>query len=147
MNRKQIQLEVCKAMLDAKGTMRIGDLGNGFVAVTVNGFIAYAFADNECIFDKTKIAHIAPNIFQPLFEREERDEKLTKTPFLVSFGNRIAIKYCCEKFDCYIDEKYYKQLAGLTLYASRSTGRVLAVDEFDCPVAVVMPIKVDEHEL
>lgn len=55
MNKKQIQIEVCKALLDVNGRCCGGFISENEFAVTTDGFKAYVFHKDECIFDIEKV--------------------------------------------------------------------------------------------
>lgn len=147
MKNKKIQLKICKAMLDANRSLTIGDVGTDAVAVTVDGYIAYSFLKSECIFDITKIPSIKNGFLDELFEIDEKDELLTVTPYKISYKGKIVQKLTCDNADIYLDEKLYKKIKKFKLYGYESDKRILALDNFDCPIAIVMPVRVCEDEI
>ena len=143
MTNKQIQMEICKAMLNANKRTLIADISDGVVAVTVDGFIAYALVKDKCVFDTSKIARVGKNL-KDLFEINDEDKILKATPYTIDYHGYIAKKLECENFNIYVKEDLYHKISNFNLYSYGKLKRILAIDDFGFPVAVVMPIRVSE---
>lgn len=145
-NKKQIQKEICNAMLDGNSRLIGAEIENNAIAVTVDGFVAYILQKNECIFDISKIRAISDRAsFLEVFKENEKDKLLTITPLeavLSSFGELKTIRrLTCEDFDCFVDVRLLKRLKGGKFYGYGSLNRILVKDDFDCPIGVVMPTR------
>lgn len=141
----KIQKEICNAMLNRNARLTCGEIENDTIAVTVNGFAAYALPKSECIFDIKKIPTRNDIQFAKLFERNQNDKLLTVTPLTVDMmngGNKTTLRrLTCEDFDCFVDVRLLKQLEDGNLYGYDRLGRILVQDDFGCPLAVIMPTR------
>lgn len=144
MTNNKIQLEVCKAMLNSNRMLAMSEISDEIIGVTLNGFIAYAFNKNECIFNTDKISKEHSENMKKIFEPNEKDKLLTATRIVIADKDCYVRKLTCEDFDCYIKENLYKQVSGLNLYGYGNLNRILATDDFGFPRVVVMPRRMSE---
>ena len=155
MTNNKIQLEVCKAMLNSNRMLAMSEISDEIIGVTLDGFIAYAFNKNECIFNTDKISKEHSENMKKIFEPNEKDKLLTATRIVIEDKDCSVRKLTCEDFDCYIKENLYKQVSGLNLYGYGNLNRILATDDFGFPRVVVMPRRLskskasegDNHEI
>lgn len=83
MNTKQIQMEICKALLNNPEGVYGCRLYDNRIAVTTDGFRAFAFFEDDCIFDKTKLNDYD---LTPFFEENDEDIPLKKRKCNGYFG-------------------------------------------------------------
>lgn len=148
MNRNQLQLEVCKALLDPLKRR----CGGAFInedefAVTTDGFTAFVFHKSECVFDISKV-RINEGV-KKAFERHEADIEIKKTKHLFYGDNKVIEKYTGENLVVYVDAKVAKTFEGYgcRFFASSSTSRILVKDSFDRLLGLFLPVKFDESEV
>ena len=144
MNKKQLQLAVCKALVNASRCTG-AFINEDEFAVTTDGFTAFVFAKNECVFDISKVK-ISEGV-KKAFEGQEADVEIKKTKYLFYGDNRVVEKYTGENLVVYADAKVAKIFEGYRFYASSSTGRVLVKDEFDRLLGLFLPVRFDESEV
>ncbi len=145
-NKKQIQKEICNAMLDGTNRITYAEIENNAIVVTMNGRVAYVLQKSECIFDISKIPTGGNSAkLAEVFEPNENDTLLTLTPLtidIITFGIGKTIRQLtCENFDCFVDTQLLKHFMGCKFYGYGRLDRILIKDDFDCPIAVVMPIR------
>ena len=145
MNRKQLQLAVCRELLNASRHCAGAFINDDEFAITTDGFTAFVFAKNECVFDITKVK--IQNGLKPYFEEQEADVEIKKTNQFFYSNNRLLKKYTGENFAVYVDEKVAKTFDGYRFYASSSSGRILVKDNFDRLLGLFLPVKFDESEV
>lgn len=56
MNRRKMQLDICRAMLTPHKKLYGAGTDNDEYAVT-DGYVAYVFGRDECVFDTSKLAY------------------------------------------------------------------------------------------
>ena len=144
MNRKKLQLDICKAMLDSNSRLSACLIDEKQIAVSINGFTAYAFYLSECIFNTSQINY-SDNL-KEVFKDNEKDE-------LISFTGNMRIdkgyqleEYANENLKVYIKSEFTKNLTHYKFYAYSPINRVLIKDEFERVVGVVAPIRVRDNE-
>ena len=142
MNRKQTQLEVCKALLDKSKTCRGHKINEKEIAVTVDGFTAYVFDITECVFDTTKLLSM-PNIKDFLSENA-KDIEITKSKKLFESNGRIIEKYIGEGIELYAFADNTKHFKGLHLFANSPLSRVIARDDFGSAIGLFLPVRYAE---
>lgn len=144
MNRKQIQIEVCKALLDTNKRCSGCFINETEFAVTTDGFSAYVLHKSECIFD---IERVKTANFKPLFEPNEKDEELQTTKKLFVLGDKTVKKFKTENADIYVDMKILKPFEGFHFYGFSSVGRVIVKDDFGRLVGLFLPVRFSEENL
>lgn len=143
MNKKQYQLEVCKAMLDHTKYIRGCDIDENTFAVTTDGFECFVFDNSEIIFDKSKIAK---SDFRHILSDNKNDIELKQTREMIIQEPFTIVKFEMGSEYIYIKEKYVSQFKGYRLFAYSPLDRVLVKDDFENVIAVIMPFKIINHE-
>ncbi len=139
MNRKQLQLEVCKALLDVNNRIVASELNEHEIAVTTTGFDAVVFDKSEIIFDASKIRKT--ETLKNVLANSDKDEPIKSTKELFKDYNRTIEKYKGENVEIYVDTSFTKKFSGYELYANSELGRILAKDQFGRTVGCFLPIK------
>ena len=141
MNKKQIQIEVCKALLDVNGRCCGGFISENEFAVTTDGFKAYVFHKDECIFDIEKVKKME---FKNLFASDEKDEEMKLTNKLFKVGERTVEKYETENTEIYVYADVSKHFKGFHFYGASSQTRILVKDDFERLVGLFLPMRFNE---
>lgn len=141
MNRKQLQIEVCKAMLDTNIRIAASELNENEIAVTTTGFDAVVFDKGEIIFDVSKIKKI--ETLKAVLDDHEKDEPIKPTGEMFKESGLIFEKLKGETLEVYVNNTLLKKFSGYQFHANSPTGRVLAKDEFGRLVGCFLPIRKD----
>ena len=138
MNRKQLQLEVCKALLNPDCRVFAQKLNDNEYAITTTGYDVVVFDEKEIIFDVSKIRET--DVFKNILVEADNDEELKKLPLLYKDSSRTVAKCKAESFEIYFYTNVAKKFDGYTLYANSEHGRILAKDRLGRIVGAFLPI-------
>lgn len=138
MNRKQLQLEVCKALLDVNSRIIASELNEHEIAVTTTGFDAVVFDKNEIVFDASKIRK--SDALKDVLADSAKDEPIKTTKELFRDYNRTIEKYEGENIEIYVDVSLAKKFGDYELYANSELGRILAKDRLGRIVGAFLPV-------
>lgn len=138
MNRKQLQLEVCKALLDTNSRIGAVELNEYEIAVTTTGFDVFVFDKNEIIFDASKIREFKS--LKEVLADSDKDEVVKPTKELFIDGDYTIEKYKGESVEIYARSSVSKKFKEYTLYANSELGRILAKDQVGRVVGAFCPI-------
>lgn len=144
MNRKQLQLAVCKELLNESRYCAGTSINEDEFAITTDGCTCFVFAKTECVFNPVKVKNY--DGLKQFFEGTETDVEIKKTNQLFFSEGRVIQKYAGENLVVYIDEKVAKPFEGYRYFASSSKGRVLVKDNFDRLIGLFLPVKYSESE-
>ena len=139
MNRKQLQIEICKCLLDTNSRIIASELNEHEIAVTTTGHDAVVFDKNEIIFDVEKIRKT--EALKEVLADHDKDEIVKPTGEMFKASGLILEKLESENLEMYVNSTLLKKFSGYQLYANSSTGRVLAKDEFGRLVGCFLPIR------
>lgn len=145
MNRKQIQLAVCKELLNPSTRCTGVFINEDEFAITTDGITAFVFYKNECVFDISKVK-ISGHL-KPFFSELETDVEIKKTGHLFYSRKTVVSKYTSGNFEVYVDTKVEKPFEGYRFFASEKIGRILVKDDFNRLIGVFLPMKFDENEV
>jgi hypothetical protein len=147
MNRKQLQLEVCKALLDSNKRCYGAAINEKEFAVTTTGYDVFIFDVNECIFDISKIR--TSDVLAKVCEDNEKDECIRKTGHLFADHGKIIEKYENEKIIVYVNSEFSKKFfqSGVDFFANSSEGRILVKDQLGRKIGAFLPMRFDEKEV
>ena len=137
-NRKQTQLDVCRAILDGNRRCSMCELNENEIAVTVDGYMAYVFYKDECVFNVNKIAKIQE--LKKYFEDVDNDTEIKPSGEIFKVGEKLVEKYIGENIELLVDRKIAEKFQGLNLYANDNRGRILAKDFFGRIIAIFLPM-------
>ena len=104
MNRKQMQLEVCKALLDSSKRLYGTEINEREFAVTTTGFDAFIFDKAECIFDPGQIKRL--DSLSGIFEEHNDDVRITETGKMFCDSSKTYKEYKGENLTIYVDVKF-----------------------------------------
>lgn len=138
MNKKQIQISVCKALLDCNSRCCGDFINKNDFAVTVDGIAAYVFSASECVFDIAKIRKVA---FTNFLAENENDKEMKQTNEFFVVDNRVIEKYVTETAEIYARADVTKQFKGFRFFASDCKSRIIVKDDFGRLVGMFMPYK------
>ena len=144
-NRKQIQLNVCRALLENNGRCRACKINEKEIAVTIDGYTAYVFGVNECVFDTEKIT--TAEGLKPFFDDVENDTEITPSNELYNLNGKIVEKYIGQDIEVFVDTEVIKQFKGFKLYANSSRGRILVKDCFDRIIGLCLPMRFNYEDV
>lgn len=139
MNRKQLQLEVCKALLDVNSRITASELNENEIAVTTTGYDAVVFDKNEIIFDVSKIRKF--EVLKYELADHDEDECVKPTGEMFDEHGLIIKKLKGESIELYVNNNYLKKFNGYQFFAKSSTERILAKDEFGRLVGCFLPVR------
>lgn len=151
MKRRQLQIEVCKALLDSTNNRRCycSRLNEKEIAITTTGFDAFIFNVDECVFDISRITE--HKALSTVCEEHEKDIKISKTTeMFVSLGGKIIEKYKGENLVVYVDSALSKKFngSGAEFFAHSPRERILVKDMFGRKIGAFLPLNIrDEKEL
>ncbi len=137
MNRKQLQIEVCKALLDVNSRIAASELNENEIAVTTTGFDAVVFDKDEIIFDVSKIKKI--ETLKGVLAEHEKDEPVKPTGEMFKDSNRTIERLEGENIITFADVSIMKKFDGFQYTANSARGRILVKDEFGRLVGCFLP--------
>ena len=138
-NRNKIQLDVCRAIMDGNRRCSMCEITDNEIAITVDGYTAYVFSKNECVFDFKKIAEAQG--LKKYFEDAENDTEIKPSGELFKVdSDAIAEKYIGENLEIFLNTKIVEKFKDLRLYANNERGRILAKDCFGRIIALFLPM-------
>lgn len=143
MNRKQQQIEICKALLNPDSRVHYDFINDNEIAVTINGTNCFVFHKKECVFDVSKMIQSA--FIKEHFCEDISDVEIKQTETMFFRNGRMIKKYKGSYFNIYIDSKISKPFEGFRFFANSSLSRVLVKDDFDMIVGLFLPIKFKEE--
>lgn len=142
MNRKKLQSEVCKALLDGSNRCYCCKLNEKEIAVTINGYDVFVFDIKECVFDISKITE--HKTLLEVCNEKDSDARIIKGNQLFQDGRRTIQRYkeVRGKFDVYADTCITKKFddSDFVMLASHSLDRVLVKDRFGRIVGAFLPV-------
>lgn len=146
MNRKQLQIEVCKGMLNPDKNLAYAEVDCENVAITTDGASCYVFSKRECIFDITKIRLVES--LANFFTDNENDVEIKSTGKLSRSSNGYFVeKFAGNGFNVYVDTKYIKLFAGNRYYTNGARNRILVKDQLGRLIGLFLPIRHEESEV
>lgn len=142
MSLKQIQLEVCKALLNGS-RVNGGAVNENEFAVTIDGCKMFVFSNKEIIFDTSKVTPL--NVEKILIENEN-DVEIVATKNYKETRGMLCREYQSQdgKFSVYIDGRQIKEFTNCLFYGNSPISRVIAKDHYGRICGVVMPVKMNE---
>ena len=138
MNRKQIQLNVCKELLNPSRTCAGVFINEEEFAITTDGFTAYVFDIRDCVFDISKVP--CKDKLKLHFEEKKTDVEILKTGLMFSEKGKLIEKYKGVDFAVYVDSKVAKPFEGYHFFASSEKGRILVKDDFGRLLGLFLPV-------
>lgn len=139
MNRKQLQLEVCKALLDKSRRLYGAEINEREFAVTTTGYDAFVFDKTECIFNPDLIGRL--DSLSGIFKEHDDDVIITETGKMFFDSSRTFKEYRQEDLFVYVDVKFANKFKGLNFYAHHPLERILVKDQFGRKIGVFLPVK------
>ena len=141
MNRKQLQLSVCKALLDRNKRCCGTFINDEEFAFTFDGFSAFVFHKDECIFDVSKVRKF--ETLKMLLQGDEKDIEIKPTKEMFLVNNRVIEKYASDdatlEVFVYADiSKFFKEFH---FYAYTPHERILVKDDFGRLVGLFLPMR------
>lgn len=145
MNRKQIQLEVCKAMLDTNRRLCKATLEDNGVMITTDGYQAFIFNEKECIFDLSKIPERSG--ISSSIKDDESDEELRITNKRFIVNDKTVAELKSDSYTVYANVKLLNNFKGYHLYTNKDKTRVVVKDDFGIIVGMFCVMRFREGEL
>lgn len=141
MNRKQIQIEVCKAFFNPNSRIAYTEINEHEIVVTTTGYDAYVFDKHEIIFDVSKIRKIES--LKNVFADSDKDETVKPTGEMFKDNGRLIVKLTGESFEIFADNKIFQKFSEYQFSAKSPTERILAKDKFGRLVGCLLPIRME----
>lgn len=141
MNRKQLQIEVCKALLDVNSRVIASELNENEIAVTTTGHDAFVFDIKEVIFDVSKIRKT--ETLKNALADHDKDELVKPTGEMFKQHGEVIEKLKGENIEIYVKSTIMKKFNGYQFTANAPLGRILAKDEFGRLIGCFLPIRKD----
>lgn len=146
MNRKQLQLDVCKALLDGNKKCHGFALSESEYAVTTDGYTCFVFYENERIFDITKIADFTG--LKKLFEDDENDVEIKSTGKLyVSGSGDITEQFAGENLVLYARSDVARKFKGYIMFAKSPLERIIVKDGVGRLVGLFLPVRYEKDKI
>lgn len=139
MNRKQLQIEVCKALLDPNSRVAICEINKHEFAVTTTGYDAFVFYENEIIFDKSKIRR--GDFLKKAFADSDKDEIVKPTGEMFRERSGTLERLAGENIETFVDISLMKKFSGFQFMTDSSTNRILVKDDFGKLVGCLLPVR------
>jgi hypothetical protein len=149
MNRKQIQTNLFKAMLDGKNTVLMEEINENDVAFTYDGYELFVMDKSQMIVDLSKIKQTSG--FKEYFVKDENDVSVffngnLKSSLTNFKPETVELESSSKKeddkaFKVYAQAKLYRNFSDCTLKANSPTSRILAYDDFDNLIGLFLPLK------
>jgi hypothetical protein len=136
MNRRKMQLDICRAMLTPNKKLYGARTDNDEYAVT-DGYVAYVFGRDECVFDKKKLSYY--DQLAGVLRNNKGDVELTRTGRLYGESVIVVEFDAGGKFQLYANADYVKEFEGYHLFAYSQDNRVLVKDDFGKTIGRFMP--------
>ena len=145
MNKKQIQMQICKALIDADRRLCKAKINDDEVMITTDGFSAFVLFEKECVFDLSKIPE--KDGIAKYMQTDETDEEVFVTnKKFVSANDVVVGKLKGENHTVYANEKFIKVFGRYHLFANKSNSRIVAKNEFGMAVGMFCPMRFNEDE-
>lgn len=149
MNRKQIQTNLFKAMLDTKNCVMAQEINENEIAFTYDGYELFVMDKRQMIVDLNKIKKV--DNFIKYFEKDENDVEIffngnsksnspSFTPGIVELETRPKNEND-KAFKVYAQAKFCRNFSDCTLKANSPLSRILAYDVFGNLIGLFLPLK------
>lgn len=139
MNRKQMQLEVCKALLDSSKRLYGKEINEREFVVTTTGYDAFIFDKAECIFNPVLIER--HDGLSELCKEHDDDVIITETGKMFFGRSRTYKEFRRDNLFVYVDVKFANKFKGLNFYAHHPLERILVKDHFGRKIGLFLPVK------
>ena len=138
MNKKQFQLDICKALLDGKKTVSGGRISDTEYAITANGYDCVVLSEKEIIFDVSKIRQID---MTQIFSEAENGKELAPTGKLFNESGYLMIELSAGGLLVYVNSVIYNKYKGNKMITRAPLGPIIVKDGFDRLIGVIMPMR------
>ena len=144
MNKKQIQMKICKAILESNTRLCKAKINDDEVMITTDGFVAFVLFEKECIFDLNKIP--TNDKIAKFIHTNEADEEIfiTRKRF-VDRGFTIA-KLQGESCTVYAKEQIVKMFEKYHLFTNKDKFSVVAKNDLGMTVGMFCAMRFTEEE-
>lgn len=142
MNRRKIQLGLCRALLDSLELY--GAQINEDEYAVANRHIGYVFDCKEFVLDTGKIEY--SDKIADIFKDREDDVELERTDRLRDCKKAIAVEFDAGGFAVYANLDFVNTFKGCQFYAYSPTGRVLVKDGFGKTIGLFMPMIIPDKK-
>lgn len=139
MNRKQLQIEVCKALLDPNSRLAICEIDKNEFAVTTTGYDAFVFYEDEIVFDKSKIRKV--EFLKEVFADSDKDEIVKPTGEMFKDHSKTLEKLAGENVETFVDVSIMKKFSGFRFMTDSPINRILVKDHFGRLVGCFLPVR------
>lgn len=139
MNRKQLQIEVCKAFLNPNNRVAYSEINEHEIAVTTTGFDAVVFDKKEIIFDVSKIRKI--ETLKSVLADCGKDESIKPTGEMFNEHGMLIAKLIGESLEIFANNTLMKKFNGYQFFANSPTERILVKDTFGRLVGCFLPVR------
>ena len=138
MNRKQLQLEICKALLDGRQRIGGGKINDTEYAFTSDGISCTVFSEKEIIFDTSKVN---PLDISQLLEDKANDKEITETGTIFKQSIHTLVELAADNLFIYADPKLCSRFKGYKMFAFEPLGRILVKDDYGQLIGAFLPIR------
>lgn len=141
MNRKQLQIEVCKALFDPNSRVAYTEINEHEIVITTTGYDAFVFDKCEIIFDVSKIRKI--ETFKDVIADSDEDETVKPTGEMFKDNGKLIVKLTGESFEIFVDNKIFHRFSEYQFSAKSPNERILAKDKFGRLVGCFLPVRME----
>lgn len=144
MNNKQLQSEIFKRLL-ARDRVCYDELDGESIAITFDGYRAYALAKKDICFDLACCKKI--DTLHQLFETNDSLQKVKMSGAFFLMGDRMVQRLDAQDFRVWVNKTYIDSCERYDLYAQSRLGPVRVINPVtNKVVAIILPIRVDNEE-
>lgn len=143
MNRKNLQLDVCRQLLNPNNRCSSFMINENEIAITTTGYDVFIFDVAECIFDISKIRQA--EVVAKVCEDNEQDVCIKRTDELFKCGDMLLEKYEAEGTNLvvYVNSAYSKKFShsGVVFFAHSPLNRILVKDAMGRKIGAFLPVR------
>ena len=143
MNKKQIQMQIFKALIDSNQRLCKAKINDDEVMITTDGFCAFVLFEKECVFDLNKIPEQSG--IANFIKTDDTDEEVFITNKRFVQKDVILVKMQGKTFTVYANEKFIKMFGEYHLFANKDNSRIVAKNDFGMAVGMFCPMRFNEE--
>ena len=140
MNKKQIQLLICKGMANGDSRLCKAKYGDNEVMISTDGCSAFILFENECIFDLNKIP-TKKELIRTVDIKEFEEIKITNRRFVERGLNIVEFKGATKTI--YALDKFVKMFDGNQFYTDGCF--VVVKDDWGATIGMFCPMRFKEE--
>lgn len=143
MNKKQIQIQIFKALIDCNTRLCKAKVNDDEIMITTDGYSAFVLFEKECFFDLSRIPE--KNGIAVYLQTDETEEEIfiTNRRFVDRGINVVKIQGAT--YTVYANEKILNTFKNYRLFTNKDKSRVLVKNELGMTVGMFCVIRFNEE--